>query len=433
MISGIGLMMSVAVAFGNCPLSFKGSNVASVGVYIAPIDPSKAALYNYQSDRLMTPASVMKSVTVAAALKEKGGDFKWETKVMAVGKVQDGTLHGNIIIEGSGDPTLGSKYFKDDQPDFLQMVSEALKRHGIQQVEGRTIVSQAWPDEGAVPSWELEDIPGTDGAGYYRLNWSDNIFTLMIPSMTSIPSIPNLNIQWNKSASGLSAWRNAGSNDITISGQLGRKQSRAALRLSMPDPAAALVSKIDSIACSQNSDITASRDTIMLVSYNSPALRDVTRSLMIRSDNQMAEATQRLLAPGRSRAAAISIERAALDGVPLQYLRIADGSGLSRHNSISPRQLAEILRHMARNTDYVSSFARVGMDGSTVRSMMKDIPGRENFVLKSGSMTGVVCYCGYKIDPQTKLPSHVIAIMVNNAPDSSEARKAISSLLSTVQ
>ncbi|MDE6262974.1 MAG: D-alanyl-D-alanine carboxypeptidase, partial [Muribaculaceae bacterium] len=104
-ISGLGLMMSAAVAFGSCPLSFKGDNVASVGVYIAPVDAAKEPTYNFQSDHLMTPASVMKSVTVAAALKEKRGDYKWETRVMAVGKVQDGTLHGNIIIEGSGDPT----------------------------------------------------------------------------------------------------------------------------------------------------------------------------------------------------------------------------------------------------------------------------------------------------------------------------------------
>ncbi|MDE6033070.1 MAG: D-alanyl-D-alanine carboxypeptidase/D-alanyl-D-alanine-endopeptidase [Muribaculaceae bacterium] len=431
-ISGLGLMMSAAVAFGSCPLSFKGDNVASVGVYIAPVDAAKEPTYNFQSDHLMTPASVMKSVTVAAALKEKGGDYKWETRVMAVGKVQDGTLHGNIIIEGSGDPTLGSKYFSEDQPDFLNMVKQALQRYGIERVDGRTIATTAWPDEGAVPSWELEDIPGVDGAGFYRLNWCDNVFTLMVPSMVSTPSIPNLSVKWNKTSSGLSAWRNAGSSEVTVSGQLGKKQSRAALRISMPDPTSALTAKIDSISHCKGEKISAANDTIVLLTYTSPALRDVTRSLMIRSDNQMAESTLRLLAPGRSRSAAIAAERKALEGVSLQYMRIADGSGLSRHNAVSPRQLAEILRHMSRNSDYISSFARVGMDG-TVRSLMKDVPGRENFVLKSGSMTGVVCYCGYRLDPQTKLPTHVIAIMVNNAPDPTDVRKAISALLSTVR
>ena len=53
-------------------------------------------------------------------------------------------------------------------------------------------------------------------------------------------------------------------------------------------------------------------------------------------------------------------------------------------------------------------------------------------ILKSGSMTVVVCYCGYRLDPQTKAPTPVIAIMVNNAPDPTDVRRQISALLSTL-
>lgn len=428
LISGLGLILGAAVAYGNCPLSFKGSDVASIGVYIAPVDATKAPVYSYQAEKLLTPASVMKSVTVAAALKEKGGDFKWETRVMAIGRIENGTLHGNILIEGSGDPTLGSKYFNEEQPDFLQLIGDAVERHGIKHIEGRTLAAPAWANEGAVPSWELEDIPGIDGAGFYRLNWNDNVFTLMVPSMATVPSVPDIDVNWNKTSAGLSAWRNPGSRHITVSGQLGKKQTRASLRLSMPDPALTLTAAVDSIVCAQGKKIVACGDTTVLLTYTSPALRDVARSLMIRSDNQMAEATLRVLAPGRPRAAAIASEKKALEPVLLPYIRIADGSGLSRHNAVSARQLGEILRYMASNVDYVSSFARVGHDG-TVRSLMKDVAGCENFVLKSGSMTGVVCYCGYRLDPHTKVPTHVIAIMVNNAPDATDVRKSISSLL----
>ncbi len=428
LISGLSLALSVAVAFGNCPLSFKGDEVASVGVYVAPVDVSKPAVYNYQAERLLTPASVMKSVTVAAALKRYGGSFRWETRILAVGRIENGVLHGNIIVEGSGDPTLGSYYFAKEQPDFLKLAAEAAARHSIRSVDGKVLAAQAWPDSGPVPSWELEDIPGVDGAGFYRLNWSDNVFSLMVPSMTPTPAIPGLEVSWQKSAKGLNAWRNPGSNHVTVTGQLGKKQQRASLKLSMPNPEAVLTSALSTVFNTRGGNVSASGDTIVLLTYRSPELRDVCRSLMVRSDNQMAEATQRVLAPGQSRAAAIGAEKSNLSNVSLQNIRIADGSGLSRHNAVSPRQLGEILRSMATNGDYVSTFARVGLEG-TVRSLMKDVPGRENFVLKSGSMTGVVCYCGYRLDPQTKAPTHVIAIMVNNAPDSSEVRKAISRLL----
>ncbi len=425
-------MIGVAVAFGNCPLSLKGGDAASVGIYIAPIEAGRTPTVSYQPERLMTPASVMKSVTVAAALNCLGGSHRWETRVLAVGKIENGTLNGNIIIEGSGDPTLGSTYFRKEQPDFLRLVSESAARYGIRQIDGKVIRAAAWPDQGPVPSWELEDIPGVDGAGFYRLNWSDNVFTLMVPSLTPTPSIPDLDVKWQKSTKSLNAWRNSGSTSVTVTGQLGKKQQRASLKLSMPDPPTVLTSSLDSIFHSRGENLRSKGDTVVLLTYLSPELREVCRSLMIRSDNQMAEATLRLLAPGQPRSAAITAEKNILANIAdLQYARIADGSGLSRHNAVSARQLGELLRTMSTNSDYVDSFAHVGVDG-TVRSFMKNIPGRENFVLKSGSMTGVVCYCGYRLDPQSKAPTHVIAIMVNNAPNASDVRTQIAKLLSNL-
>lgn len=425
-------MISAAVASGNCPLSLKGGDIASVGIYIAPIDAGRPPVVSYQAERLMTPASVMKSVTVGAALSRYDGTYRWETRVLAIGKIENGTLHGNIVVEGSGDPTLGSTYFSKEQPSFLRLVGESAARYSIERVDGKVLSAPSWPDQGPVPSWELEDIPGIDGAGFYRLNWCDNVFSLMVPSMTPTPAIPGLEVKWQKSSRGLNAWRNVGSNLVTVTGQLGKKQTRASLKLSMPDPPAVLAASLDSVFHCRGEEIKAKGDTIVLLTYLSPELRDVCRSLMIRSDNQMAEATLRLLAPGQSRGSAIAAERDILGEITgLQYARIADGSGLSRHNAISPRLLGEILRKMSTNGDYVGSFARVGIDG-TVRSFMKDIPGRENFVLKSGSMTGVVCYCGYRLDPKTKAPTHVIAIMINNAPDPSDARTQIARLLSTL-
>ena len=86
---------------------------------------------------------------------------------------------------------------------------------------------------------------------------------------------------------------------------------------------------------------------------------------------------------------------------------------------------------MSSRKDYVNSFAKVGKDG-TVKNFMKGLPGRENLALKSGSMTGVVAYAGYRIDPDSKEPTHVIAILVNNAPSSTKARNGIAEFLSTI-
>lgn len=423
-------LVSAGIAFGQCPLTFTGDEQAHIGVYIAPVNGS-SAIIDYNSAKLFTPASVMKAVTTAAAISRYGGDYRWSTTVSAAGAIRNGRLEGNLVVTGSGDPTLGSVHFKDELPGFLYSVKEAAGRHGLQSVEGRVVESQPWPNQGPVPSWEIEDIPGIDGAGFYTLNYRDNIFTLSYPSLKTYPRVPGLSIRDNGGKGGISFFRFPGSNELNIYGRLGRKQKRASLKCSMPNPPAVLLAELDSIFKAGHKRPAVHADTTTLLVYRSPALRDVARSLMIRSDNQMAEATLRMLAPRQPRSAALKAERSLLAnlGVNLDGARLADGSGLSRHNAISPRQLADVLRTMARNSDYVGLFARVGLDG-TVRSFMRGTPSRENFVLKSGSMTGVVCYAGYRLDPDTKTPTHVIAVMINNAPDPKAARAAIAGLLS---
>lgn len=424
------MLLASDIAFGQCPLQFEGSEQAIVGVYIAPVGSGKP-LVEYNSECLMTPASVMKAVTTAAALKQRGGDYCWETTVSAVGKLNDGTLQGNVIVVGSGDPTLGSTQFRKEQPDFVSAVKESLALRGVKSVEGSVVQGgPAWPETGPVPSWEIEDIPGPDGAGFYALNYNDNVFILSYPSLTSQPQIPDLKVTKMGGTGSLYFTRFPGSTQVRVYGQLGRKQKQASFKCSMPDPPAVLLGELNRNISHSGKEITPAADTLTLLSYRSPALRDVTRSLMVRSDNQMAEATLRLLAPRQGRGRALAVERAILSdiGVNLKNARLADGSGLSRHNAISPRQLGSVLRAMAHDGDYVGSFARVGLDG-TVRSFMKGMKGAGNFVLKSGSMTGVVCYVGYRLDPQTKAPTHVIALMVNNAPQPSLARKAMARLL----
>lgn len=375
-------ILFAGTAFGQCPLRFDDSDQAIIGIYVAPIEGGEA-LVDYNSGTLMTPASVMKSVTAAAALSKYGGEYRWVTDVLAIGEVRDGVLHGNVIVEASGDPTLGSKAFRKEREDFLTAVANGANAAGISSVSGEVkIADTAWPDQGPVPSWELEDLDNIDGVGFFALNWRDNACRIKSKEL----------------------------------------------------PAAQLEAELKGVLKAAGQAIALQPDTIVLCRYYSPALKEVVHSLMVRSDNQMAEGVQRLLAPRATRGAAIKAERETLEalGANLLNVRIADGSGLSRHDAISPRQLGGVLRAMASNQDYVDSYARVGLDG-TVKNFMKGVPGRQNFLLKSGSMTGVMCYAGYRLDPERKVPTHVIVVMVNNAPSATAARTATAAFLSSLR
>jgi D-alanyl-D-alanine carboxypeptidase/D-alanyl-D-alanine-endopeptidase (penicillin-binding protein 4) len=101
-------------------------------------------------------------------------------------------------------------------------------------------------------------------------------------------------------------------------------------------------------------------------------------------------------------------------GVDLSNMKIADGSGLAVTNRLSPRFLGSLLTKMAQSDDaknYVSLFPAVGKEGS-VRSLLADTRLAGKLVMKSGSMSGVLCYAGYKLDDSGQ-PTHVVIIMVN--------------------
>ncbi|MDE7335853.1 MAG: D-alanyl-D-alanine carboxypeptidase, partial [Muribaculaceae bacterium] len=208
-------LVSAGIAFGQCPLTFTGSNQAIVGVYVAPVNGDEP-IVDYNSEQLMTPASVMKSVTVASALSRYGGDFRWQTTVKTIGLVSNGTLRGNIEVTGTGDPTLGSAQFRKEREGFLTALRNAATKAGINRITGRTVQASPWPDQGPVPSWEIEDIPGIDGAGFYTLNWNDNVFNLTVPSLNTSPKIPGLKIHNAGGKGGLKFFRNPGSYDLTL-------------------------------------------------------------------------------------------------------------------------------------------------------------------------------------------------------------------------
>ena len=82
---------------------------ASFSLVIQEVGSDKAK-YAVSPDLSVIPASVMKTVTTATALELLGNDYRFATSLTYDGHIKDGVLHGNLYIEGSGDPTLGSRF-----------------------------------------------------------------------------------------------------------------------------------------------------------------------------------------------------------------------------------------------------------------------------------------------------------------------------------
>src|SRR5690625_1993741 len=87
-----------------------GAGSASVLVYDLELNEE---LYFFDPHRDLPTASIQKMMSSAAALHHKGEDYRFLTQVGFTGEIKDGVLHGDLIVVGSGDPSLGSEYFPD--------------------------------------------------------------------------------------------------------------------------------------------------------------------------------------------------------------------------------------------------------------------------------------------------------------------------------
>lgn len=300
------------------------------------------------------PASTLKCITAAAALTHAGASYRFETMVTYNGYLRGDTLDGSLYISGQGDPSLGEPF------------SRSLREH-IAMVTGRIVIDGSQPY--VSPTAMVEDIGTEYGVGWSTLNYRCNE-CLVNDSLKALP---------------FERIRDDLITDLYLNGIT---------------------------TLNNETDTTLTIEPLM--TYKSAPLDTLCRHMMVESDNLYAQSLGRLLSPTLDIDGAIdSLATFVNNTAPhAGAFRLADMSGLSRANLISPRLLTEILTSMKSTPGYVGSFPRAGRDG-TVKRFLKSSTSPGHFLLKSGSMSGVLCYAGYKTD-RTGKPTHTIVIFTNN-------------------
>ena len=428
----ITLYLCCAATFLNAAetLKFSGSDAALVGVYVVELASGKELAAD-NADKVFIPASVTKCVTAASAVKLLKSGSTFTTDVVMTGNLSRGILHGDIIIKGSGDPTIDSRHITSAK-SFVDEVVEAIASQAIDSIAGDVMVDiSALPEIGVSPYWLLEDIAWEYGAGLYGFNYRDNSFAMRVNAekvLSMSPEIPDLDVKIDlrRGSSGdVMAMRGEDSYCLTLSGEIASGSDYAS-RYSMPFPDMvfrnAVISALQKrgIGCYGEFAEVENLSTKAILKHTSPTRDEILRPMMFKSINLFAEGMLRALAQNESdktTASALAIEKDLLKsmGLDMSYMKISDGSGLAVTNRISPRFLGSLLTKMAQSSDaatYVGLFPAVGKEGS-VRSLLADSRLAGKLVLKSGSMSGVLCYAGYKVDSAGR-PTHVVVIMANN-------------------
>ena len=420
---------------------------ATVGVCVMDIETGEV-LAGVNVDKGIISASTMKVVTSASALELLGKDFLFHTCAYAVGDIDvDGRLTGKILVVGGGDPTLGSRFFKD-RTAFVDTLVMQVKLAGITSIDGGIEFDETAIPYQPVPGyWMVEDIAENYGAGYHAVNFADNQMKVKFDfnrdgtySASTVPAMPWLDLRCRlrqqlpgdtMNRPGVTSRIYYGDKSFEIAGIVGRrKRGREDFAAWYANPAPTQLLK-DSIERALRSNGIAiveravksvqTTDTLQLLDYTSPELSDILKSMMRRSDNMFAEAMLRAL-PADSGLPAITSNGVRMvnklwksKGLDIEELSMKDGSGLARNGWTTPRFLCGVLCSVYSDryrlgVDYSQLLPLAGREG-TVKSLLRKTSLRGKVSLKSGSMGGVQCYAGYY--PASK-PRYAVAVMVNN-------------------
>ena len=392
------------------------------------VDPASGdTLYSRNAGKLFMPASNMKIITGSAALTQLGPDYRYRTTYAARGTVRDSTLRGDLLVFGRGDPTV-SDHMRKDAMLPLREIADSLRAHGIARVAGRIIAAgDAFPGPTLGYGWDWDDLDYDYGAGVDELMFNEGFATIIArggrrpgapvtvetrPARKSpkvrvtattvaapAPGAPKLKapvFRWDSISGGALVEGTIAVGDST--------SDNVAFRV--PDAAyvAALGEALGDRGLRVDGRVfrdTAAADT--LFATLSPPLREILPALEKPSQNQIAEVLFKTLAleqtgVGSADSARRVIERQLVAwGVKDGGYAIRDGSGLSRHDYVSPETLVRVLATIQRDSAFhvfYDALPIAGVDG-TISNRMKGTPAEGNVHAKTGFVDKARSLSGY--------------------------------------
>lgn len=158
-------------------------------------DSTGNILEGYNYDKLVRPASNIKLLTSAMILDELGPDFTYSTKMYGMGTRVDSTWKGNILIRGSGDPSISGTFYNEDRFHVFDQFYQALDSLGIENIEGALIGNDSYFDQKAYPDgWSWDDLSFYYGVEINALSFNENAVDLRVYARNDIGEKPD--IEW---------------------------------------------------------------------------------------------------------------------------------------------------------------------------------------------------------------------------------------------
>lgn len=378
-------------------------------------------IFSKNGETGLAPASTLKTITSITGYSFLKAGYRWETLLGYTGTLSSGVLKGDLIIRGSGDPSLGSSRYNETKPEaVLARWTEAAKKAGINSIEGRIIADDLLFGTQTLPDgWVWGDIGNYYGAGSTAMTWRENEIALdFVPGArkgdaatlkSTNPQIPGLKIVNEITTGGAGtgdnvyAYSSPFSNIIYLRGTYGIDLKKQ-IKISMPDPALFLAQELRAKFSAGGISITGAATTARMISlegesvkaspaiidrYQSPDISRIVYWLNQKSINLYAENLLKTAAIANGKTGSFDDATSTLAGYWNQKLGInknaiavLDGSGLSPENRVTTLAMARILLS-ARSETWFPEF-------------YESLPLYNNMKMKSGSIRHVLAYTGYQ-------------------------------------
>ena len=436
------------------------------GVMVVSLDGGDT-LFSHQPEGDLAPASNMKLFTTAAALHYLGPNYRYNTYVAGIGAIREGVLEGDLVLYGTGDPTIAGRFYDPERPTW-EVLADSLAALGIRRVTGDVIGDASYFEGASTGSgWQTTYITHTYAAPASALSFNDNVATLRVRPSDSVGSPPLVEtlpggfVEFRNDArtvaSGrtrIEAARASYDAPLVLTGQIQRGTAGVWRAVPVPDPAHFAASAfaevlqergievggaVRSIHDPAASPITAravhaptfetDRPPVQVLAiHRSPPLLEILKVINGRSHNVYAESVLRTVGRVAAGSGTVQGGQAAMEALLADHspaaatVRMDDGSGLSIRNRASPRSFVELLAFMNASPfrdAYLETLPEAAVDRGLRR--MQQTPAAQNLRAKTGTIDRVSALSGYVRAANGEMLA--FSIISNDVPSTWKAKR----------
>ena len=404
---------------------------AHIGIAIQELE-SKKWLFQFQSDKLYTPASNTKIASCYTAMK-------YLPDHLPAGFVTD--LDTALLITPTGDPTLLHPRFRD-QPFFNYLKSSNKPLYINATNFSSTKWGHGWSWEDYAEDYMIErsafPVYGNQIEWYQERSRKDNPTNPSDTTDVFMYSSPEINWKVDIGIPGKSFQVDRSHNENHFTLHEGKEKTASTI---VPFITNGLESAIELLRDTLHKNILiADKSMLQSVAFKTSALMtsqptdSMLKDMMDRSDNFFADmciemSSQLSLKKMDESAAIANFLKNDFSNLP-QKPKWVDGSGLSRYNLFSPEDMIWILQKMKEEFGWERTKGVMPGAGSS-NLKMYPVKNNEYIFAKTGTLNGVVCLSGFYLNKKNKWLS--FSIMVNNHNTSSAyVRKKIANFLETL-